>query len=146
MLIAVILMIPAAGYADSQGGGERRSEHKRIMEDLNLNKDQIEAMRAIRLETRKKMVKVKSDAELKRIEFQEELQKEKPDKAKLDKLIGEIADLSAQRTRVMMETQVKTVEMLTPEQKEKMMERMSSAMMSGRGGRWNGEHKNGGRR
>jgi Spy/CpxP family protein refolding chaperone len=71
--------------------------------------------------------------ELKRIEFQEELQKIQPDNAILTKLISEMAELAAKRYRIDLETQVEMMLILTPDQKAKLIERMSERILLGEG-------------
>jgi len=121
-----------AGHDDSKGRGGGR---KVLMEDINLDSNQLKQVRKFRTETRKQMIKTKSEIGLVQIDFQEELHKEKPDKAKLDKLINEIADLQAAMTRTRLEMQVKMTGILTPEQKQKMLERMDASAFGGHGRR-----------
>lgn len=130
MMLAVLVpavLVPVVGFADERGPGKDRMK---IFEALNLNKDQIEKVKKLHQETRKNTVKLRSDMELKRIDFEEELQKAKPDNNALMKLIGEMAELEAKQYRIRLETRVKMMEILTPEQKEKLIERISERRVS----------------
>lgn len=130
VMLAVLvpaLLVPMVGFADERGPEKTRMK---FFEALNLNKDQIEKVKSLHQETRKNTVKLRSDMELKRIDFEEELQKAKADNNTLMKLIGEMAELEAKQYRIRLETRVKMMEILTPEQKEKLIERMSEKRMS----------------
>lgn len=136
MVLIILMLTPAAGLASRKGdGGKGRMG---MISELGLDQEQMEAVRNVRNDMRREMIRIKSDMELKKIDFHEELQKEKPDKARLDKLIDEISALAADRSRIMLKTRVNMVELLTPEQKKKLVERMGERMMMGSRGRHGG--------
>jgi len=91
---------------------------------------------------KKEMIRIRAEMEIKRIDFQEELQAESPDKKKLAGLIADIAALSARKTTARLKMQVEMARILTPEQKQKLQRRHSSRMFDlrspGGGGRGEG--------
>ena len=145
VVLIAALAIPSLALADSDRPGSRGSGRAELMKELNLNKEQIEIARKIRLEMRKKMISLGSELELKRLDFQEELHKEDPDKAVVERLIDEMSELAAKQSRARLEAQVKMVEMLTADQKKKLMERMSKKLLTGAGGRGGAGFRRGGR-
>jgi len=141
IIAALVAMIaPALALA---AGPQDRPDHRRqrgmgMMQELNLSADQLNQFRRLRSETRRKTIELRGKVELKTLDFHEELQKDSPDETKLNQLIGEIADLRGQMTKIRMETQVKMTRILTAEQRQRMLGRMGASMygghMGGRGG------------
>lgn len=135
--LAVVLALPVAAMAQRPGGmggdyGERGHGRKGgMMSQLDLSADQLAKMRELGTGTRKEMIELKSRMEIKRIDFQAELQKDNPDMAKINALIDEIVDARSQMFRKQLETQAEMTKILTPEQRQKMMERMGGAMLGG---------------
>lgn len=137
LTLAIALAVPAAAMAQRPGGmggdyGDRVHGRKGgVMSQLDLSADQLDKMRELRTGIRKEMIELKSRMEVKRIDFQSELQKDNPDDAKLTALIDEIVDARAKMYRKRLETQVEMTKILTPEQRRTMMERMGGAMLGG---------------
>ncbi len=144
--IAVASLVPTVSLAAHDDYKGRGGGRKVLMEDINLDSNQLKQVRKFRSETRKRMIKTKSEIGLVQIDFQEELHKDKPDKAKLDKLINEIAELQAEMTRTKLGMQVKMTGILTPEQKQKILERMDASAFGGHDRRPNDRDRGGSRR
>lgn len=128
--MAIALAVPAAAMARDYGD-RGHGRQGGAMSQLDLSADQLDKMRELRTGIRKEMVELKSRMEVKRIDFQAELQKDNPDDAKLTTLIDEIVDARAKMYRKRLETQVEMTKILTPEQRRTMMERMGGAMLGG---------------
>lgn len=129
-------LVPAFAMAQPQGGqhmGQGKGPGIGMMQDLNLDSGQIGKMRKLRSDMRRKMIKNRSDMDLARLDFHEELLQEKPDQSKLNELVNKIAEIDALLARNRLETQVGMMRILTSGQKQKMMERMGASMMGGRG-------------
>ncbi len=131
VLIVAATLIPMAAFA-----GERAGKHGRMdfFKNLGLNKEQITEVKKLHLQNRRERVKLRSETELKQIDFQEELQKPQWDKKVLDQLIEEIGELAAKKKKMKLGNHVKIMTILTPEQKEKMVEQMGVRMFGGGGG------------
>lgn len=134
--LMILTLVPAFGFSQAEGS-DRDQEHggkRGMMAALDLDKDQLAKMRELRSGMKRKMIEQRSKVDLARLDFQEELQKEKPDMVKINKLIDQVAEAQAQKTRAWLTMRVEMVKMLTPDQKQKMLERMGSMMLEyGRG-------------
>ncbi|MBI4829035.1 MAG: periplasmic heavy metal sensor, partial [Nitrospinae bacterium] len=75
-----------------------------------------------------------SKLQLAQLDFHEELQKDKPDRAKLDKLIATIVSARADMERQRLTMQVEMSQILTPDQRKRMMRHMGERMMEHRPG------------
>ncbi|MBI4667140.1 MAG: periplasmic heavy metal sensor [Nitrospinae bacterium] len=133
LMMAVLVFVIGAPIALAQPPGNqgRGPAKMSYVQELNLTKDQIKAVRELQKETRKKLAEIKAKIEIKRIDFDEEIQKDKQDLKLVDKLIGDLAELHAQQSRVTLEIRARMMGLLTPEQKQKMVERMGMGMMGG---------------
>lgn len=139
--LMILTLVPALGLVQAEGS-DRGSGHGgkgKMMKALDLDKDQLAKMRKLRSGMKRKMIEQRSIVDLARLDFQEELQKDKPDTAKLNKLIDQIAEAKAQKTRARLTMHVEMTKILTQEQKQKMLERMGSRMMGSGGGMGHGK-------
>jgi len=134
--LMMITLVPAFFPAPAEGQdlGSQRGGKGGMMAALDLDKGQLAKMRELRHSMKRKMIEQKSKVELARLDFQEELQKEKPDTARLNKLIDQVAEANAQKTRAWLTMRVEMIKILTPEQKQKMLERMGTRMLGYGGG------------
>jgi Spy/CpxP family protein refolding chaperone len=129
LMIVAVMALPAAAFA--QGGPGKGSHGPGKMDyigELNLSKEQLAQFKDMQRESRKKSVEVKSKIQLKRIDLDEEMQKDKPDQKLLGQLIDDLTALHAQQYKAMLESRVKMMGMLTPEQKRKLSERSLMGM------------------
>tara|TARA_B100000959_G_scaffold249471_1_gene277219 strand:- start:121587 stop:122060 length:474 start_codon:yes stop_codon:yes gene_type:complete len=133
IILAFSMMIPVTAVAER---GQRGPSGQSMIKELNLSSEQMDKMRSVRKEMYRHRIKTKSELDLKRVDFHDELQNEKPNSAKLDKLIKEIAEIEAEMATHRLRSQVKISQILTPEQKKKMQERMGGSFI-GEGRRGN---------
>ena len=89
--------------------------------------------RTIKGDMKRKMIALRSKMQLAKLDFDEELQKEKPSDAKLKKLIDNIANLGAEKARIHLETKMKITGILTYDQKKELAKKRFSSPMGGRG-------------
>lgn len=115
--------VPAKGMngeacEEQEGMGPGRG----ALEELNLSADQMDKLRKDRSENRKQMIKLMADMKTLQVDLGDELEKEKPDMGKIEKLAGQIGDQHAkmivQRAKGI--SYLKSI--LTPEQRKKMQE------------------------
>ncbi|VAX15898.1 hypothetical protein MNBD_NITROSPINAE02-1277 [hydrothermal vent metagenome] len=137
MMVALMPMVALGGEDGKHGKGGKHG----YIKELNLDEKQVGAMRDIQREMRRFMIPHHSKIELTKLNFEEELQKDKPDEAALNKIIGEMASLQAEHEKRRMEIIVKMAAILTPEQKAKFIEsKMVKAIGGGSPGRHGGGH------
>lgn len=146
--LMVLALVPVLGLSQAQSS-DRDREHggkRGMMAALDLDKDQLARMRELRSGMKRKMIEQRSKADLAQLDFQEELQKDKPDTAKLNRLIDQIAEAKAEKTRAKLSMRVEMTKILTPAQKQKMIERMGAMMLGSGRGKGYGEKEKGERR
>lgn len=134
LIMAIMIMAaPVMAFADAPvgGGGAKGKcsmhEHGDSIQKLNLTPEQLSAIHDIRNAVRRKHVELRAKLELKQMDFQSELKKDKPDQKTLATLIDEITALRAQKGKDKLEMKVKIMSLLTPEQKRAMPEQMGKA-------------------
>jgi len=128
--LVALLALPLVAFA--QGGGmEKPGKGKRMdfTQELNLGKEQVKAIRDMRNEMRRKHVELRAKSEVKQIDFEEELQKDKPNQKTLAALVDELTAIHSQIYKEKLEMRVKMMSVLTPDQKKKLSERTGAHMM-----------------
>ncbi|VAX19979.1 hypothetical protein MNBD_NITROSPINAE01-644 [hydrothermal vent metagenome] len=134
LLIVVIVlgMFPITAVARDYDKDQKRGKHRQdYIKELGLSDEQVDAIRLARKEMRRDAIRIRADLELKQLDFEDELQSENPDSKTLDKLINELAEFKAEQEKQRLAMIVKMVEVLTPEQKAKFLEKMMKRMMMG---------------
>lgn len=127
--MAALLAAPIIAFAQpGHGRGPAGAGKMDYISELNLSREQLEQVRELQRESKKKAVEIKSKIQLKRIDFDEETQKDRPDPRILDRLMDDLAALHAQQYRAVLEARVKMLAILTPEQKHKLAERSLMGM------------------
>lgn len=124
LTVVAVMALPVVAFAQGgPGKGGRGPGKMDYINELNLSKEQLAQVRDLQRESRKKVVEIKSKTQLKKIDFDEEIQKEKPDQKLLEKLVDDLTALHAQQYKAMLESRVKMMSLLTPEQRQKLSER-----------------------
>lgn len=134
LMLAALLAIPAAAMAEQPRAKESGKRLAQMMQALDLNDQQIEKMRQLRHVEQRQSIELRSKLQLAQLDFHEELQKDKPDRAKLDKLIATIVTARADMERQRLTMQVEMSQILTPDQRKRMMRHMGERMMEHRPG------------
>ena len=117
-----------------------------MKEELGLTEDQIEKLQEIRRETEKKIIPVKSEIDLLRLELEEVLGSDSFSESKANGIINRIADKSAEIQKIRMKQMVAKREILTKEQWIKMGEfKKMRKNMKKRGHGARGEQRGGGK-
>jgi len=106
------------------GGIEALITNEELQEDIGLKKEQREQIRKIHFETKKKLVNLTKDRELKEIELKELLSEENPDMTKIKNIVKEISSLEAEIKLTRIRQLLELKKMLTEEQLDKLREKM----------------------
>ncbi len=101
-------------------------ERREQVQNLQLTDAQRQAIRERRAAYRKRMIELKSQLELRRVDRDTELEKTNPDKAKLQKLSEEIGRIRGQMIGEETNAKVDFEKLLTPEQARKWREMKKS--------------------
>jgi Spy/CpxP family protein refolding chaperone len=129
LAMVVVVAVPVGAFAQAgPGGGMRGPGQMDYVNELNMTKEQLALTKEIQRESRKKAVGIRSKMQIAKIDFDDELQREKPDTKILGRLIDEIAALHAQQYKEMLESKVKMMSLLTVEQKHKLTEQSLMGM------------------
>ncbi|MBF0118732.1 MAG: hypothetical protein HQK79_07840 [Desulfobacterales bacterium] len=71
-----------------------------ILNNLNLNIDQTKKIESIRDKSKRDILKLRYETDISRMEFYDEIKKEKSDKTKLDSLIDKISEIKKQIMKI----------------------------------------------
>ena len=134
-LAAGVIAAGAALFAQMPGNPMKMAQ------ELNLTQQQQDQLRQLRFEQARKMIDLRRDVELQQLSLREEMTKDNPDPAKVDKAIDDLALAKAQVAKVRFSHMQQVRKILTPEQwqqarqlfRERMMERRGHRMGQGRG-------------
>jgi len=119
-LIAIIIvgMFSITAMARDDAKGQEMGKHRPdYIKELGLSEDQMETIKQTRKDMRRDMIKLHSEIKLKQLDFEDELQKENPDKQTLNKIIDELAGFKAEHEKQRLNMMVNMVEVLTPKQR-----------------------------
>ena len=109
-----------------------------MRERLGITDAQVEQLRTLRRTAAKSGIRNRADWAVKRIELEELLEADKPDRTLIDKKLREIADLQYGMLKARVDTRLALAGVLTPEQRSKlrsmMRQRMRGRMQRGRRG------------
>lgn len=129
LMMVGVMAVPAVALAQgAPGRGGHGPGRMDYVGELNLTKEQLAQVKDLQRESRKKAVEIKGKIQVKRIDFDAEIQKDNPDQKLLEKLIDELTALHSQQYRAKLESRVKMMTLLTPEQKQKLSERSVMGM------------------
>ncbi len=124
LILSLILLTGLFGYA--QDMCPRHKPDPKDMEPFppelldELSSEQKTKIEDIRIETRKNIIPIKSQIELKHIDLHKEMKVDNPNKDRILKLSQEIHELEWQIKRLNIEEKLKIHAILTPEQREKL--------------------------
>jgi len=130
-------MIPAValaqGFPGGGPGGGQGAKGPRMAQELGLTDAQVTKMREIHQAKRKATIDQKAAIQKSMIDLTDELAKEKPDQAALNRIIEKIVKTRADMERSRLDTMVAVSAILTPEQKKIAAERMADSGFMGGG-------------
>lgn len=119
-----VLTLVALGWAqEPPPKPEHPPCHEMMMdkfEKLDLSAEQAEQIESIKNETKRAIIPVKAEIELKEIDLQNEMKKDNLDRAKIMKITKEINALELKIKETHIDEKLKVHSVLTPEQIEKL--------------------------
>ncbi|MGQ9464204.1 MAG: Spy/CpxP family protein refolding chaperone [bacterium] len=119
--LALIMLIGSMGYAQHMGRMCCEKEGEMAgYEDIGLTAEQKVKIEEIETNTRKTIIPIRSQIEIKELDMNKEMKAEKPNKEKILKMAQEIHELEWQIKKAHLEEQISIASLLTPEQREKM--------------------------
>ncbi len=143
LLAAGLLSGPLPGYATealAAPAGTQASDNPprgpAFLQGLNLSPEQMTKLRERSLQNRKEMIKVQAEIQTLQVDLQEELSRESPDQEKVDTITKQLGAAQARLVRMRAERVVFLRSVLTPEQREKLDERL--LQLENQGGPWGG--------
>ena len=123
VVVAVVLSLTAmVAYADREQGPKAggRGEGPRSAEGkLDLDDQQMEKIKALRLETQKRVVPLKAEAQIAELELRELLDDDPVSTAAVHKKVETIGKLRTQIRILMVDLRIEVRKLLTPEQRRK---------------------------
>lgn len=141
-LAAVATLLLASGIALAQGpgagrfgDGRGRGGGAKLAERLDLNDEQQEAIAKLRETNREQNLELRKQLMRLRNEFEGELLADEPGEKKLLQLVDEIGELKTEMQANRLKTRLAVRELLTPEQRDKMLGLGKRGARFGRGGR-----------
>jgi len=125
------------GFGMRGGMGHGPMDETAIREELGLTEEQATKLRAWRYQAMRSGLRAHADVLQRRLELQELLENETPDKAALDRAIRALSDAQGAALRQRVENRLAVRQVLTPEQRGKirqfLRQRMRQRMMLRRG-------------
>lgn len=88
-----------------------------LADSLGLTEAQVQKLEELFHQTQAERIRIRSELALKRLELRRELEAEKPDKGKIDKLVEEIGKLQAEMLKNRVRRHLGVREILTSEQR-----------------------------
>lgn len=107
------------GFGPMGGPGAEMSA-ERMRRELNLTDQQVSRLRQMDVERQKKAIRTRADLETRELDLHELLRADSPDRAAVDAKINEIGTLRTQMMKDGMDARLALMQVLTPEQKQKM--------------------------
>jgi Spy/CpxP family protein refolding chaperone len=136
LVVFALLFTITAGFAQEMempGCAEKHMQApmKHGLEMLDLTPEQTEKVDAIKMAMEKKVIPVKADIELIRLDLEKEMRSEAPDRSRVMSLIKDIHALELEVKQAKVDQHLKIHDVLTPEQKAEMSKHMHKGMKLG---------------
>jgi Spy/CpxP family protein refolding chaperone len=135
LIFTALFIITSLGYAhESHGHGKADHPHKHKMhqrmklEMLDLSDEQRDVIENASFETRKKIIPLRSEIELKRIDLEKEMKADEPNRSKIMKIMKEISNLDLKIKQTEMDQRLDVHSILTPEQRKQLKKPMHKSM------------------
>lgn len=131
LAVATTFLLSSSVYAEHSHGREGRMEqsarekkHEMLVEELGLTPEQETRLKQQREEFRNKNKELMEKMRSKRKELKQELEEPNIDRAKVDKIIGDIKNLTGEKLSNRVNKIISMKKILTPEQFEKLQDKM----------------------
>ena len=100
----------------------RIDQRREMRTRLGLTNEQMKKLRDLRLSSAKTAIPPRATLQIKRLELQQLMLSDKPDRVAIDRKVKEISDARAALMMIHIDRQLAVREILTPEQREKLAE------------------------
>lgn len=101
-------------------GFERGPLDSRLRQELGLTDEQMNKLRQMRNQSRRNSIRSRAEIQIKELELGEQLEAARPDRAAIDRLVREMADLRAQQMKAMIDMRLGLQDVLTADQRQKL--------------------------
>jgi len=131
MVLAAIIIAPVNGFAAGRGGEDQCIKemyfHKVMFllsqkEELDLKDEQVQAIKDIKYEIKKKLIESEPQLKLAVLDMKEELRKDKVNMDRLNALIDVRMEAKKALAKAVLKAMVDTMSLLTPEQKSQLQD------------------------
>lgn len=120
LLISAVFAKECCGHGERDFSPKHGMGHKMKLEMLDLSNEQREGLEASLVQTKKKIIPLKAEIELKRVDLESAMKADKPDRSTIMKLTKEISDLELKIKQARIDQMLKVHSILTPEQREQL--------------------------
>ena len=112
----------AWGHRGGRGGFMPFGAVERFADEIGLSEDQLDRISSIKTEMEKKIVDLRAEKQKAEIDLRELIRDPKAKSSEIEKAAQKVVDLESQIRLNRIETAIKIRDVLTPEQREKVME------------------------
>ena len=123
--LKIALVAAVAGLVALAAWAQGPLKNPKVIQELGLSQDQIQKLEDLKYQHQRQMIDVRHDLALKRLDLKREMEKDNPDRAKINRLMDETSALQGQKQRLRTNHLLDAREILTPEQRAKVRERMA---------------------
>ncbi|MFC1576206.1 Spy/CpxP family protein refolding chaperone [Candidatus Omnitrophota bacterium] len=145
LAVAAVFLISSVAFAvppeGEEGSGKqcgRGEKIEKLKAELGLTPEQSEALKAERTEFKDKNKELRTELRAKRTALKDELQKDTINRAVVDNIINDIANLQRSKLTSRVDKIVAMKSILTPEQFKKLQAKMHEKMKERKGGKGKG--------
>jgi len=139
-VLGLTAMVVYAERGDRPKAGEKADLQRPMMDRLELTEQQLEKIGALKVETQKKVIPLRSEIQLAQLELRTALDKDPVDTKAVHSKIEAIGLLKTKMRILQVDMRIQARNLLTPEQRSK-----AKGWIHGRGqGPWGGEGRKGG--
>jgi Spy/CpxP family protein refolding chaperone len=100
-------------------------KNPKVIQELGLTPDQVQKLEDLKYQHQRQMIDIRHDLSLKRLELNREMEKDTPDRAKINRLLDETSALKGQQQKLRTNHRLDASQILTPEQRVKAREMMA---------------------
>ena len=112
----------AWGHRGGRGGFMPFGAVERFADEIGLSEDQLDRISSIKTEMEKKIVDLRAEKQKAQIDLRELIRDPKAKSSEIEKVAQKVVDLESQIRLNRIESAIKIRDVLTPEQREKLME------------------------
>lgn len=123
--LKIAMVALAAGLVASAAWAQGPLENPKVIQELGLTQDQVQKLDDLKYQHQRQMIDVRHDLALKRLELRREMEKDNPDRAKINRLLDETSALKGQQQKLRTNHRLDASQILTPEQRTKAREMMA---------------------